>query len=57
MDDLEVTLQVSLQQIPLVSAFDCVETGDNIGNLLNYFALYYSCSGCTKASRKETGIG
>src|SRR4029450_2739669 len=37
-DDLEVTLQVSLQQIPLVSAFDCVETGDNIGNLLNYFA-------------------
>lgn len=58
MDDLEATFASFFRASSSSSGFSIVvETGANFGNLLNYFALYYSCRGRTKSSRKETGIG
>ena len=46
MDDLEATFASFFRASSSSSGLSIVvETGDNIGNLLNYFALYYSCSG------------
>ena len=53
MDDLEATFASFFRASSSSSGFSIVvETGANFGNLLNYFALYYSCSGCTKSRQK-----
>ena len=58
MDDLEATFASFFRASSSSSGLSIVvETGANFGNLLNYFALYTLAGGCTKASRKETGIG
>ena len=58
MDDLEVTLASFFRASSSSSGLSIVvETGDNFGKLLNYFALVLLLQRLHEVVRKETRIG
>ena len=54
MDDLEATFASFFRASSSSSGFSIVSKPAITRKCLNYFALSYSCRGCTKSVRKET---